>query len=123
MRKYRTSSLHCQDLGARPRVIRDARIGIVGFRELGLAAWRFERARSIWCYDPLGRELKKRVLVLTVTGQRTHLTLSAYILKPCFAAGLFLSWLRHSPPQVRHPLGHDITGNISDVVVPRSELS
>ena len=40
---------------------------------------------------PLGRELKKRVLVLTMTGQRTHLTLSTYILKPCFAAGLFLS--------------------------------
>ena len=27
----------------------------------------------------------------TAMGQRTHLTLSAYILKPCFAAGLFLS--------------------------------
>ena len=93
---------------------------------------------------------KKRELVLTVTGQRTHLTLSAYILKPCFAAGLFfIASLCSSGPRVamqveaaairpavpgthwRHsrrcksgyPLGHDIIGNISDVVVPRSELS
>ena len=40
---------------------------------------------------------KKRELVLTATGQRTHLTLSAYILKPCFAAGLFLSRLSALP--------------------------
>ena len=47
--------------------------------------------REIGATSPLEGELKKRELVLTVTGQRTHLTPSTYILKPCFAAGLFLS--------------------------------
>ena len=49
------------------------------------------RATGDWGYEPLEGELKKRELVLTVTGQRTHLTPSTYTLKPCFAAGLFLS--------------------------------
>jgi hypothetical protein len=40
---------------------------------------------------PLGQEPKGREPVLSATGQRTHLTPLAYILKPCFAAGLFLS--------------------------------
>jgi hypothetical protein len=43
-----------------------------------------------WSDERSWAELKKRELVLTATGQQTHLTLSAYILKPCFAAGLFL---------------------------------
>jgi hypothetical protein len=122
---------------------------IVGFRELAA------RRLAIWASDGLvlralvGRELKKRELLLTATGQRTHLTLSAYVLKPCFAAGLFYRVSALSGPRVAmqveaaairpavpgthwkhsrrcksgYPLGHDIIGNISDVVVPRSELS
>ena len=51
---------------------------IVGFRELAA------RRLAIWASDGLvlralvGRELKKRELLLTATGQRTHLILSIY---------------------------------------------
>jgi hypothetical protein len=122
---------------------------IVGFRELVARRLAIGRARRVGCYEPLGRERNKRELVLTATGQRTHLTLSAYVLKPCFAAGLFYRVSALSGPRVAmqveaaairpavpgthwkhsrrcksgYPLGHDIIGNISDVVVPRSELS
>ena len=54
-----------------------------------LAAWRLGERREIGATSPLEGELKKRELVLTVTGQRTHLTPSTYSSSPALPRGFF----------------------------------